>query len=59
MIVVSDTSPISSLFLIQQQNLLPSIFGQVIIPNHVFSELMILETEFDYDLSELKSASWL
>ena len=59
MIVVSDTSPISSLFLIQQQNLLPSIFGQVIIPNRVFSELMILETEFDYDLSELKSASWL
>lgn len=59
MIVVSDTSPISSLFLINKLNLLPEIFGQVVVPKEVFSELIILETEFGHDLSEIKTASWL
>ena len=59
MIVVSDTSPISSLFLINRLALLPAIFGQVIVPEKVYSELLILETKFGYDLSALKSASWL
>lgn len=59
MIVVSDTSPISSLFLVSKLDLLPKIFGQVIIPQEVFSELLVLETRFGHDLSELKSASWL
>jgi predicted nucleic acid-binding protein len=59
MIVVSDRSPLSSLFLVQQLDLLPTIFGRVIIPKQVFSELQILETEFGHDLSELKSAPWL
>lgn len=59
MIVVSDTSAISNLFLVHQLHLLPAIFGQVIIPKQVFSELLILETDFGYDLSSLKSASWL
>lgn len=59
MIVVSDTSPISSLFLIDQLYLLPEVFGKVVIPIKVFSELLILETDFGHDLSELKSASWL
>ncbi len=59
MIVVSDTSAISNLFLVEQHDLLPAIFGSVIIPEKVFAELMILEIQFGYDLSELKSATWL
>ena len=59
MIVISDTSPISSLFLTNQVDLLPKIFGRVIIPQEVFSELLILETDFGHDLSALKTASWL
>ncbi len=59
MIVISDTSPISSLFLVGHIHLLPKIFGRVIIPQEVFSELLILETGFDHDLSKLKNAPWL
>jgi predicted nucleic acid-binding protein len=59
MIVVSDTSPISSLFLINQLSLLPAIFGQIIVPEMVWQELLILESRFGHDLSEMKSAPWL
>jgi uncharacterized protein len=40
MIVVSDTSPISALLKIQQENLLPHLFGEVIIPVAVHTELL-------------------
>lgn len=46
MIVVSDTSPIGSLILIERLELLPAIFGQVLIPEKVFTELLVLETDF-------------
>jgi hypothetical protein len=46
MIVVSDTSPIGSLILIERLELLPAIFGQVLIPEKVFKELLVLETDF-------------
>jgi len=39
MIVVSDTSPLNYLVLINQIDLLPKLFGQVIIPEAVLSEL--------------------
>lgn len=42
MIVVSDTSPIGSLFLIDRLSLLPAIYGEVYIPEKVFEELLIL-----------------
>ncbi len=59
MIVVSDTSPIGSLFLIDRLELLPAIFGEVLIPEKVFQELLVLETDFERDLSLLKNAPWL
>ncbi|MEO6759875.1 MAG: DUF3368 domain-containing protein [Saprospiraceae bacterium] len=59
MIVVSDTSPIGSLFLIDRLELLPTIFGEVIIPEKVFQELLVLETLFGYDLSSIKLAPWV
>ncbi len=43
MIIVSDTTAISSLHKIQQLHLLQSIFGVVIIPQQVFDELKFFE----------------
>lgn len=40
MIVISDTSPLSALLTVKQADLLPSIFGQVVIPVAVRSELL-------------------
>ncbi|MBI1224455.1 MAG: DUF3368 domain-containing protein [Bacteroidetes bacterium] len=59
MIIVSDTSPISSLFLINQLELLPVVFGRIIIPQTVMAELRVLETDFGHDLATLRSAPWL
>ncbi len=59
MIVVSDTSPIGSLFLIDRLELLPAIFGEVVIPEKVFQELLVLETSFGHDLTSVKTAPWL
>lgn len=59
MIIVSDTSPLSSLFLIGRLDLLPEIFGEIIVPEKVWEELLILETDFGYDLSVLRSAPWM
>jgi len=39
MIVIADTSPLNYLVLIQQQHLLPHLFGRVLIPPAVFEEL--------------------
>jgi predicted nucleic acid-binding protein len=39
MIVVSDTSPINYLTLIGHEDLLQSLFGEIIIPASVFDEL--------------------
>ncbi|MGI9035373.1 MAG: DUF3368 domain-containing protein [Pyrinomonadaceae bacterium] len=39
MIIVSDTSPINYLILIREIELLPKLFGQVIIPQAVSNEL--------------------
>lgn len=59
MIVVSDTSPLSSLYLIDQLPLLPAIFGKIIVPEKVWQELIVLESDFGHDLSVLKLAPWL
>ena len=39
MIIVADTSPLNYLVLIGEIELLPSLFGQVIIPHAVLAEL--------------------
>lgn len=39
MITVSDTSPIHYLILIRQENILPEIFGEIIIPEPVADEM--------------------
>lgn len=59
MIVISDTSPLSGLFLVGELRLLPALFGKVVVPQKVMEELLVLETDFGHDLSELKTATWL
>ena len=39
MLVVSDTSPVNYLILLQQETLLPALYGQVVIPPAVQAEL--------------------
>ncbi|WP_254175322.1 hypothetical protein [Planktothrix pseudagardhii] len=39
MIIVSDTTPISELAKVELLDLLPQIFGKVVIPQGVFDEL--------------------
>lgn len=42
--VVSDTSPLNYLILIEQINLLPQLYGRVLIPGSVSEELNAPET---------------
>lgn len=39
MLIVSDTGPLNYLVLIQHQDILPALFGSVVIPQKVFEEL--------------------
>jgi hypothetical protein len=41
MIVVSDTSPIINLAIIGKLDILPKVFGEIIIPTTVFQEITI------------------
>ena len=43
-IIVSDTSPLNYLILIDQSDILPALYGRVLIPQAVFTELNNLET---------------
>ena len=44
MIVVADTTPLNYLILIHEADLLPRLFGRVLIPPAVYKELQDLET---------------
>lgn len=58
MIVVSDTTILSSLFKIDRLDLLPSAFPKIVIPASVFEELKELES-FGYDISVIANAAWI
>lgn len=44
MVVISDTSPVNYLVLIDEIELLPQLFTEIIIPQAVLSELQRTET---------------
>ncbi|NEP41096.1 MAG: DUF3368 domain-containing protein [Okeania sp. SIO2H7] len=56
MIVVSNTSPINNLAAIGQLNLLPQMYGKVIIPETVYEELTKIPVE---GTEEVKSSNWI
>ena len=58
MIVVSDTSPISSLYLTGRLHLLQQLYGRVIIPEAVYGELLQLEKS-GKDISFLSESTWI
>ena len=58
MIVVSDTSPIANLLLVNKLTLLHEIFSNVIIPPAVYREILALE-QFGIDLDEFKQINWI
>ena len=57
-IVVSDTSPISNLLLINQLNLLKELFGEIIIPPMVNKEVLALQS-LGYNISAYLSSNWI
>lgn len=58
MIVISDTSCISAFIQTGLTNLLPQLFGEVIIPETVLKELQVL-SDFGVDVSWLPTTPWL
>jgi predicted nucleic acid-binding protein len=57
MIIVSDTTPISELAKVEHLDLLPKLFGKVLIPQGVFNELQVGQhpaAEFVQNLSWLE-----
>ncbi|MEM7512010.1 MAG: DUF3368 domain-containing protein [Bacteroidota bacterium] len=58
MIVVSDTSPLSALFKVNLLNLLPTLFGTIIIPPAVRDELLYLNKQ-GFNVTPLLEANWL
>lgn len=58
MIIVSDTSPISNLILIDELNLLNQIFHIVYVPPAVDKEIRELE-KFQIDLLAYTSSNWI
>jgi predicted nucleic acid-binding protein len=58
MIVVSDTSCISNLLLINQLDLLQKIYFEIYIPPAVYNEILMLEKD-GKDLSAFKSKDWI
>lgn len=58
MIVISDTSAITNLAAIDQLKLLPLLYGQVIIPEAVYRELVDIDP-FVPGGAEVQTATWL
>ena len=58
MIIVSDTSPITGLICIGELILLQKLYLEVIIPQAVYDEILLLEG-YEIDLGEFKKADWI
>ena len=58
MTVISDTTPIISLIKIHRLDLLEKLFGEVLIPNAVFRELITNES-FSNEAEEVKKSAFL
>lgn len=58
MIIVSDTSPVSNLILIERLDILQKLFTEIIIPPAVDVEIRALK-QFGKDLSEYETAEWI
>ncbi|MBS1683119.1 MAG: DUF3368 domain-containing protein [Bacteroidetes bacterium] len=58
MIVISDTSPLSNLFIIGRLDILKQMYDRLIVPEAVMAELLVLEQR-GIDLTEIRTADWI
>lgn len=58
MIIVSDTSPVSNLILIERLDILQKLFSEIIVPPAVDAEVLALK-QFGKDLSDYENAEWI
>ncbi|TAK44352.1 MAG: DUF3368 domain-containing protein, partial [Saprospiraceae bacterium] len=58
MIVISDTTAISTLLQVGEIEMLKKLFSSIVIPRKVFDELLVL-AKLGVDVSPLSSADWL
>lgn len=58
MIIVSDTSPVSNLILIERLEILEKLFAEIIIPPAVHSEILALK-KFGKNLESYEAAEWI
>lgn len=58
MIIVSDTSPIINLAILGKLDILPALFGRVIIPQKVFEEITIQGADMP-GADEVRAATWV
>ena len=58
MIIVSDTSPVSNLILIERLDILQKLFSEIIIPTAVDAEIQALK-QFGKDLNEYETSEWI
>jgi predicted nucleic acid-binding protein len=57
-IIISDTSVVSNLILIDHLHILYDLFGEIIIPTAVKKEILRLE-EYGIDLSKFHNSKWI
>ena len=58
MLIVSDTSPIINLAAINHLYLLPDLFGQIIIPQMVYQEIVI-DGAGEPGSDDIQTAQWV
>ncbi len=58
MLVVSDTSPLINLAIIGRLDLLPRLYGQVIVPEAVFHEIVV-QGAGELGAEEISQADWV
>ena len=58
MIIISDTSPLSSLLAIHQLEILPKLYSEIIIPNEVAVELLRMKNR-QQEVNQLLASDWL
>ncbi|MFM9841325.1 MAG: DUF3368 domain-containing protein [Cyclobacteriaceae bacterium] len=59
MVIVSDTTTISNLFLIDKLWVLKKLYQKIIIPSTVFDELKRLEDDNKRNIDEIRLADWI
>jgi predicted nucleic acid-binding protein len=58
MIIISDTSPVSNLIAIGRLEILKTVFGEIIIPEAVYNEILKIKN-FNTDVSSFENATWI